>query len=77
MFRAERTTEYDVVVRAEAGRGESLAPFIAALRKAGFRAWKVGTRAYQVSFDGHPELRAELPSIGSEYTILHPKEEDR
>ena len=77
MFRAERTTEYDLLVTAEAGRGESLARFVAALRKAGFRAWKVGTRAYQVSFDGHPELLAELPPIGSEYTIHHPKEVSR
>ena len=45
MFTARRITEYDVVVTAEAGRGESLALFVAALRKAGFRAWKLMNRA--------------------------------
>ena len=74
MFTARRISEYDVVVTARAGRGESLARFVAALRKAGLRAWKLGTCSYQISFDGHPELRAELPPIGTEYTI--PKEVD-
>jgi DNA polymerase-3 subunit beta len=42
-------------------------PFIAALREAGLKAWKLRDGAYQVSFSGKPELRAALPPVGTIY----------
>lgn len=63
MITGERIGEYDVVVR---GMGPK---FAAALRSAGLKVWKLRGRIYQVSFDGHPELRAELPEVGTVYTI--------
>ena len=64
-----RINEMDVIVTAPAGQGNSLKLFVKALRKAGLKAWKLQERAYQVSFDGFPELRKALPSIGTEYDI--------
>jgi len=68
-MKAHRITEYDLHVTAPAGQGRSLTSFIKALRQAGLKAWKLDTRAYQVSFAEQPELRAALPPIGTEYDI--------
>ena len=60
---AERVNEFDVVIR------NASENYIKAIRKAGLRAWKVGSTTYQVSFDRHPEKRALLPAVGTVWQI--------
>jgi hypothetical protein len=69
MLKAHRITEFDVVVF---GPRTLLLAFRSALNKAGLKTWKLSDVAIQVSFDGAPELRAQLPPVGTEYEIQRP-----
>ena len=69
MLRANRINEFDVVVF---GPRTLLLAFGSALNKAGLKTWKLSDVAIQVSFDGAPELRAQLPPVGTEYEIQRP-----
>jgi len=62
-MKAKRINEFDVIITG------TNAAFIKALRAGGLKAWKLDEKAYQVSFAGRPELRAELPPVGTEYRI--------
>ena len=64
-----RTTEYDLVLTAHAGQGACLKEIVDEFKRQGARAWKLGQRTYQVSLDGHPEMRADLPAIGTQYVV--------
>lgn len=63
MIAGQRITELDVIV---SGCGPK---FAAALRSAGLKVWKLKDRVYQVSFDGFPDLREQLPPVGEVYKI--------
>jgi hypothetical protein len=69
MLKAHRITEFDVVVF---GPRTLLLAFCSALNKAGLKTWKLSDAAIQVSFAGAPELRAQLPPVGTEYEIQRP-----
>ncbi len=69
-IRCEQITAYDVRLT---GFEPTLGAFIRRLRKAGLRCWKLGTGHYQVSFEGHPELRERLDrSVGDTWHVYHP-----
>jgi hypothetical protein len=69
MLKANRINEFDVVVF---GPRTLLLAFGSALSKAGLKTWKLSDVAIQVSFDGAPELRAQLPPVDTEYEIQRP-----
>ena len=66
MLTAKRINEYDVMVWGPAGRVEE---FGRALRAYGLRILRVSPTAIQVSFDGHADLRRQLPPVGSVYEL--------
>ena len=61
---AKRISQYDVVVK-----GPGAGRFAQALKRSGLRSWKLGNGAYQISFSGHPDKVAELPSVGSSWSL--------
>lgn len=63
---AKRLNEYDVRIL---GHKRKIAKFRSALREAGLKVFTLSPRHIQVSFDGFPELREQLPPIGTEYAI--------
>lgn len=68
-IKIHRATEYDLVLTAHAGQGAYLKEIVDEFKRQGARAWKLGRRTYQVSLDGHPEMRTDLPPVGTEYLI--------